>query len=1752
MVAYGAACFHYHEIAFAEPGERLGETELILPASERKLNRQSSLVTKTSQGFESLLFSLRPHAYKCCLLSLFITSIQYAFALPNVLPNTHTLYIVGLWRPTYPCLYLAVAFLPSLAFGFYGYILRGTSGRGLHAFTKEGAFEAVKSGNIELILKLTEANSWVACGYNQRKIVRILLEYIRSSPDPALSINLKNLFGDTPLHVAVRNGCVKVEEILKRQRGIDLNIRNEKGKTAASLSDGYAVRVRRGFRNFNDFVVWVFLSNAEMLTLVFVYAVGMGAVNILHSLYLVLFLIFFSAPRLSKTMWLVVMGGGERRRSRGRGLGYSPRSSSASSSSSSWLTLDIGSILLFLVADLAVTLLSSSGYNEDVAAYLESSWEMSDKRAELSTFVWETRVQAVSRDRQMMAQEVYKKLQRVHKSVTGEFTFVDEEVWPTPRHESFEQSKRDAKAAYLEKHNALNLARERILKSARFTRLRRRRRSSLLRPSSALATTRRATITSAEAFRMAGGGGGMRSSSSQNHRYGAITSPQQPSSLQKARTFTSGSTDRKHIGGDGSRSQRREETMTMAPMNEPLPSRGHGEIYTILVLLTSDRYSLVTMTIPGSVLSMRAHTPISTDPAPMSSENFGVDKGKRYIWADSGCSGVFEVTFRHKHNYPLPWPFAEARNPKIYDRFYGSDQSMWGGSNYGSYNHNSDGHGDRHDRDTKEDDDELLLLSAQAEAPIVNRHVYLSDWTRLETVRDGIIAASVKWGDRGTADVTRMLRDIVGAAGELLITEHLVFSIARRAAAELVRIQNLKSESACSNSSGGGLGVGGGDAKVKKKKSRKRRLRPEDILEGEPREDFFLAQLDIAYRFKGEKREVTIKAGEEKKHGESIMTGAPGSFFPKQKGSFAISLRRLHAWTRLFLLRWIDVAMCTEPEPAAAATAAAMMTMMAATSREPTGEGADASPPSIEPSSAGGAAANSAKKKKKEKKKRQTKATNARSKEGGEEAAAPKTPLDHKAVISPESTVSKDGKGGGAKASTVNNPDPSLSGSIRAAWVRLAKMSSLQIMCTAVMSRTKWLCFVAILLNLVQNPTFLALCPTLAVLGYGIFQYPRPKKDFWRLLLAYYGISIFSKFGFQLGFFCISSIDMGYKLAPDPGCFDTSVSGFHVFGIYKTPSTHAFLWYVSGDLAVVFVLLLHRHMVIARGLWDRTEIEVYKEEPLEEDDVEEMSGGVDGNSNQRNKSAAVASAPATPTRPQRDTKKNAKKLSKHAVVAAPAAAASSPLDREKSGSSGSRNSKRKVTGSNNDNNSKFESVASPIVGWARGGIKGCLNRIETELFGEMGLGMEKKKGVIPGKDYFAGGFVLELLSAVMIVLTYSDLVGERKTLGQSLTSNRFSGDMVICFFIQLLFVILDRVVYLSQSIILKMALHYGSMWYWLSQILWVWPKSSSLLIQNNLLLKMFLLLKLIGFLFSALQIHYGYPHGGRVRQFHQVPGVYSGMLFKAYRAIPFAFEMQSLLDWACNTTSLDVWESFTLDDIYASMYIVQCDIIYRKSRRRGEPQPLYRKLTSGSFPFLALVLVLFGPLYLFSSANPAQQSNNVLTATLAVKINGPLGSYSLFSIPSVSSIRDVTETEFAAMKAQQVVQSDDKPTSVQRIEVNPFSDDLFGISPPALRQLISTLNDTERFPLMTMETVFAFTRPGPSTLKTIVGSHKLPLKDRHRAEIASLLKPHSGKRKLHLPRLIPVFLRLPATGDISVIGEANAISGADIRLEKVS
>ena len=69
-------------------------------------------------------------------------------------------------------------------------------------------------------------------------------------------------------------------------------------------------------------------------------------------------------------------------------------------------------------------------------------------------------------------------------------------------------------------------------------------------------------------------------------------------------------------------------------------------------------------------------------------------------------------------------------------------------------------------------------------------------------------------------------------------------------------------------------------------------------------------------------------------------------------------------------------------------------------------------------------------------------------------------------------------------------------------------------------------------------------------------------------------------------------------------------------------------------------------------------------------------------------------------------------------------------------------------------------------------------------------------------------------------------------------------------------------------------------------------------------------------------------------------------LYKAYMAIPFLWEIRSIMDWTVERTSLDLTSYLQLEDVYAGLCLVRANLYWRRFVK-GRPQPPFNRATQG-------------------------------------------------------------------------------------------------------------------------------------------------------------------------------------------------------------
>jgi hypothetical protein len=138
----------------------------------------------------------------------------------------------------------------------------------------------------------------------------------------------------------------------------------------------------------------------------------------------------------------------------------------------------------------------------------------------------------------------------------------------------------------------------------------------------------------------------------------------------------------------------------------------------------------------------------------------------------------------------------------------------------------------------------------------------------------------------------------------------------------------------------------------------------------------------------------------------------------------------------------------------------------------------------------------------------------------------------------------------------------------------------------------------------------------------------------------------------------------------------------------------------------------------------------------------------------------------------------------------------------------------------------------------------------------------------------------------------------------------------------------------------------------------------------------------------------------------------SGMIYNAYKAIPFLYEIKLAIDWTFTKTCLDLFQWNKFESVYDIVYCTYCAMTAKNQQLVGKKQGKLIKIGMGGLLSFVLIFILVVPLMLFSSLNPTNQLNNLTGATLKIDLsfiykNRAVKNYTLYENSKPESIESI-------------------------------------------------------------------------------------------------------------------------------------------------
>ncbi|RNF14292.1 uncharacterized protein Tco025E_06025 [Trypanosoma conorhini] len=458
--------------------------------------------------------------------------------------------------------------------------------------------------------------------------------------------------------------------------------------------------------------------------------------------------------------------------------------------------------------------------------------------------------------------------------------------------------------------------------------------------------------------------------------------------------------------------------------------------------------------------------------------------------------------------------------------------------------------------------------------------------------------------------------------------------------------------------------------------------------------------------------------------------------------------------------------------------------------------------------------------------------------------------------------------------------------------------------------------------------------------------------------------------------------------------------------------------YVMMDFVVFATLLLHQNTCLANG--------VYSQEGIlrsrECENPPEAAQGVSGGNDPPAATGAAASLDFSP------------------VSFADAASATEQL-------AGKQQQQQQQKG---------RQVASPPeasagVGRTQGAM-GVRQKVSLLVFGFVQNAVTTP-GV--GRDWYIYSLTVDAAALVVFVLGYNKLSGGAEdTLQESLRRNLLPGPMVIVVLVSILYMIADRMLYVTQCMKGKLLLNTMSgVAYCLCYLLW----GNLVAVQSRIVGNLYFTLKIIALTIAVLQLRVGYPRHRRHDPFTCTAGRswIMGCLYALYRGVPFLWEVRVVTDWTVEKTALSLDSYLKIEDLYDIVFERQCRIHEAREQQPVLGTPICRsaKLSIG-LPRLALILLaLMAPLVYYSTFNPAMESNAVTQLRVGLSFTSlqPFYASTTFTAEAIPKEWALWLARTRPSLGQGGIMNTKK--TLQLVTLSSCSNDLWPISPQAFRRL---------------------------------------------------------------------------------------------------
>ncbi|XP_013168198.1 PREDICTED: piezo-type mechanosensitive ion channel component isoform X2 [Papilio xuthus] len=593
----------------------------------------------------------------------------------------------------------------------------------------------------------------------------------------------------------------------------------------------------------------------------------------------------------------------------------------------------------------------------------------------------------------------------------------------------------------------------------------------------------------------------------------------------------------------------------------------------------------------------------------------------------------------------------------------------------------------------------------------------------------------------------------------------------------------------------------------------------------------------------------------------------------------------------------------------------------------------------------------------------------------------------------------------------------------------------------AVLAHTDIVCYIMVFINQIQSATILSIPLPLMVFLWGTVTIPRPTKTFWVTLIAYTEVIVLIKSMFQF-----EILPWNQKAIPANMPFTAP----RIIGIERKYN------YALYDLLLLLIIFLHRFMLKSLGLWKESSPELELREDAEyELSVDDTRLVVEGRgADVGRKYLRLHDRTAPQVEGNTEAGGQASSL---AITAVP------ELDERQEDEPGPSKPP-------DDDHYKVNDDQEPIIA-----VTTTLEDTYKHYPQVLLLSFKRylrptqrffKRMLAPGArvtaDVYAYMFLCDFLNFLVVIFGFAAFGTHQGDGGVQayLEENKVPIPFLVMLILQFALIVIDRALYLRKFMLGKILFQYAliiGVHIWMFFVL---PFITERTFNALLPPPMWYMVKCVYLLLSAYQIRCGYPRriigNFLCKSYHFLNMIF----FRGFMAVPFVFELRTLMDWIWTDTSMTLLDWLKMEDIFASVFLLKCSRYVEDEfpQPRGVKKSSTSKYLLGGGVLAFVIAIIWFPLVFFAFGNSVGQPNPPTDVTVKIRIGPFLPVYQMSAQShniDIYSEQDYTQLSnlYARDRTAQTFLSNYMYNDVAVITINPNSTMKWEISPPELARL---------------------------------------------------------------------------------------------------